>query len=102
MFAPLFAKSKLWIMDKEVDCIHFECLFVRSAFNSISDREAVLYLSQRNLEPFLIAAKKGDAWQSRIVKADNGAMDGATYFGRSFQGTACHVTTVTTNSQCGS
>ena len=56
-------------------------------------------LAEGNPEPFWIAAKKGDALPSRIVKADNGAMDGATYFGRSFQSTTCHVTS--TNSQCG-
>ena len=84
IFASLYANSKLWLMDKEVDYINFGCLFVRCAFMA-SISEDVLYLSQENPQPVWLPAKKGDALPTThsIIRIDaSSPVEGDAYYGR--------------------
>lgn len=75
MYASLYAASKLWVVDYEVDYINFGCLFVKSAADS------VLYFSSVNPEPVWIEVWKGDELPYNVIKA--GSEDSrASYFGR--------------------
>ena len=85
MYASLYALSKLWIMDFEMNCTRYGCLFVKSEecyYNT------TFHLSQANPEPVWIRAKNGDALPSNILIAGPG-----NFFGRlSSLGTPCKVT----------
>ena len=82
MYACLYAESKLWVMDYEVDYIKFGCLFVKSAINS------VLYFSPVNPEPVWIDASKGEKLPDDVIKAGRGS---DFYFGLSLNRTPCSV-----------
>lgn len=93
IFASLYANSKLWVMDKEVDYINFGCLFVRRC---VSISEDVSYFSQENPQPVWLPAKKGDALPPThsIIRIDNGLVEGDIYCGRYYEGVPCHVTSI--------
>ena len=97
IFASLYANSKLWLMDKEVDYINFGCLFVRCAFMA-SISEDVLYLNQENPQPVWLPAKKGDALPTThsIIRIDaSSPVEGDAYYGRySAEGSLCRVTSI--------
>ena len=92
MYASLYAESTLWIMDFEINCTRYGCLFVKSdsvRYVPIYMHAPTYHLSQGNPEPVWIRAKKGDALPPKILKAGPG-----NYFGRlSSLGTPCLVTT---------
>lgn len=86
MFASLYAMSTLWIMDFEINCTRFGCLFVNSKeFYG----KTTFHLSQANPEPVWIPSNTGDSLPPHnIVKAGP-----QNYFGRlSNLGTPCRVT----------
>ena len=76
MWASLYARSKLWFMDYEVDYVNFGCLFVKQKFRDI-------YLIQVNPEAVWIPARKGDKVPDGIIEAGSNAMNGPLYVGRS-------------------
>ena len=89
MYASLYAESKLWIMDFEMNCTRYGCLFVKSKASSYW--ESTFHLSQANPEPVWIPANTGDELPSNIVKAGP-----QNYFGRlstaTDEGTLCQIT----------
>ena len=91
MYASLYALSKLWIMDYEVDYLNFGCLFVKSA--SVPGSEAVLFLNQANPEPVWTLADSGDPLPANMIKAGSHESDEGFYFGRSNRGIPCRFTT---------
>ena len=86
MYASLYAVSSLWIMDFEINCTRYGCLFIKSEG---SDHKPTFHLYQANPEPAWIPAKRGDRLPSNIVKASP-----QNYFGRrsTNEGTPCKVT----------
>ena len=86
MYASLYAASKLWVMDYEVDYINFGCLFVKSAADS------VLYFSPVNPEPVWIKASNGDKLPDNVIKAAGSMIKGDVYFGRLVNSTPCRAT----------
>ncbi len=99
MYASLYALSKLWIMDNEVNCVRYGCVFVKSDVHLASPLSAqtteTLYFRQANPEPVWMARKTGDNFPGGIIKAGSNAVEGALYYGRSsHDGTKpCTVTT---------
>jgi len=94
MWASLYARSKLWIMDYKVDYVNFGCLFVKQ-----TSSWGVFYLIQANPEPVWISAKKGDAVSDRIIKAGSSETNGFEYYvGRSILAIPCPVASM--NGQC--
>ncbi|XP_078372816.1 uncharacterized protein LOC144656468 [Oculina patagonica] len=104
MYASLYACSKLWIVDYEVYCTWYGCVFVQfkessPLLNARTARspERLFYLSQANPEPVWIPEKSGNHVYSleRLIRTGVDAADGAVYFGRSSVrgGTPCRVTT---------
>ena len=91
MWASLYARSKLWFMDYEVDYVNFGCLFVKQKFRDI-------YLIQVNPEAVWIPARKGDKVPDGIIEAGSNAMNGPLYVGRSILAKPCLVTSM--NGQC--
>ena len=88
MWASLYARSKLWIMDYKVDYVNFGCLFVKQTSS------LVFYLIQANPEPVWISAKKGDAVTDGIIRAGSNATNGFDYVGRSILAKPCRVTSM--------
>ena len=86
MYASLYAVSTLWIMDFEINCTRYGCLFIKSReFNY----QTTCQLYQANPKPFWIPANQGNPLPSNLVKAGP-----QNYFGRlSGDGTPCKVTT---------
>lgn len=96
MWASLYARSKLWIMDYKVDYVNFGCLFVKQTSSL-----GAFYLIQANPEPVWISAKKGDAVPDGIVKTGSSATNGFEYYvGRSILAIPCPVASM--NGQCNS
>ena len=94
MWASLYARSKLWIMDYKVDYLNFGCLFVKQTSSL-----GAFYLIQANPEPVWISAKKGDAVPDGIVKTGSSATNGFEYYvGRSILAIPCPVASM--NGQC--
>lgn len=104
MYASLYAQSKLWIMDYEMNCIRYGCLFVKNDGQpaSVTERDSwrlsqtyTLCLSQANPEPLWIPRKAGECFPADIIKAGSNAVEGSLFFGRSsHDGTKpCTVTT---------
>lgn len=87
-YASLYAESKLWIMDYEMNCMRYGCLFVTRTITY----PRTIHLKQANPEPIWIAAEKGsllpDELTVKFVEVDTGA-----YFGRSLKlgGAPCKV-----------
>ena len=87
-YASLYAKSKLWIMDYEMNCMRYGCLFVTSPITYT--HKITFHLNQANPEPIWIAAKKGDVLSQRVAFVN---VDTRAYFGRSLKrgGAPCKV-----------
>ncbi len=86
LYASLYAYSKLWIMDYEVNCVRYGCVYVRSksdANSSSHSSQCALYLCQANPNPVWIPRKKGDNLPGGSFKAGIDAFEGELYFGRS-------------------
>ena len=88
LYASLYAVSTLWIMDFEMNCTRYGCLFVTSKeFNC----KTTFHLSQANPEPVWIRANAEEEPPSNIVKAGP-----QNYFGRlstaTDEGTPCQIT----------
>lgn len=104
MYASLYAQSKLWIMDYEVNCVRYGCVFVKSDLHlgmasPFSETTETLYLHLANPEPVWMPRKTGDRFPGGIIKAGSNAVDGNLYYGRSsHDGTKpCTVTTKSDN-----
>ena len=90
-YASLFAHSKLWTMDYEMNCVRYGCLFIKSSsLRQICDPK--FYLDQANPEPVWIKGNKGEAIPKGIVKAGP-----QTYVGRTPLGDKPCQVTVTGN-----
>ena len=89
MYASLFAASKLWVMDEEVDFLKFGCLFVRSV--PVPNFKIIFTLSQVNLEPVWITKFQKDIFPENSIKAYSSVYKGIGYFGRSHHGVPCAV-----------
>lgn len=59
MYASLYAHSKLWVMDYEVNCSRYGCLIVKARTVTLQGQEE-LYLSQTNPSPRWIPRRTGD------------------------------------------
>lgn len=99
MYASLYANSKLWIMDHEVNCARYGCVFVESKplvdtkSTSLPTRPWVSYLRQANPNPVWITRTTGYLVVGFPII---NAVEGKLYFGRSsFCGGTkpCKVTT---------
>ena len=94
MYASLYALSKLWIMDYEVDYVNYGCLFVKSELESTSGTAVVCYLTYACPEPVWIRASNNVNTElpSDIIKAGSSKDYGTFYFGRSYAASPCIVT----------
>ena len=95
LYASLYARSELWVMDEEIDFLRFGCLFVRSHFVSV--RKTSFSFRQVNPEPVWIGAQSGDPVPPNIIKASSGLE--TEYFGRTKCGEVCGVS-ITANNKC--
>ena len=87
MYASLYAVSTLWIMDFEINCTRYGCLFIKcKEFNGIT----TFFLNQANPEPVWVIANNGVPLPSNIVK-----LGPQNYFGRLSGGSSapCKVNT---------
>lgn len=98
-YASLYALGKLWIMDFEVNCKMYGCLYVKSRIDGVGKR--LFYLKQANPQPVWIPGKRGDILPANIISTGSDAFQGKLYFGRSsLNGTRpCQVTTTTVPTQ---
>ena len=69
MYASFYASNRLFMVDYEINCSQFGCVFVSLSPN--------FHVVQTNPEPVWIPAKKGDTLKGKIVKAGP-----QSYFGR--------------------
>ena len=102
MYASLYARSKLWIMDYEVDCARYGCVSVDHKTAALGQEQEELYLRKNNPNPGWIPRKTGDnVAVNNLINAGIDAVEGALYFGRSSVGgpKPCKVTTKTANYQ---
>ena len=88
MYASLYAESTLWIMDFEINCSRYGCLFVKSKELNC---KKTFHLSQANPEPVWVTAYNENKLPSDFVKACP-----RYYFGRLLDrgGTPCQVTVI--------
>ena len=109
LYASLYASSKLWAMDYEVNCSRYGCVFVNSKSREekgyyrrhkyvvTCSSQYTLYLSQANPSPVWIPGKKGNhlncITESELVVAGIDAVLGKLYFGRSHGTEPCKVST---------
>ena len=103
MYASLYAPSKLWAMDYEVNSARYGCVLVEKKVVAMG-REYVqeLYLNKTNPNPVWIRRKSGDVVAGvNIITAGIDSVEGVLFFGRSSLGCPkpCKVTTVTANYQ---
>lgn len=82
MNASLYARSKLWVMDYEVNCTRYGCLSIVKARAMTPQGQENFYLSLTNPSPHWISRRTGDG------------EEGDLYFGRSSVGglKPCKVT----------
>lgn len=107
MYASLYAPSKLWAMDYEVNCTRYGCLLVEQKTAAVHVRKLrkwrdELYLSKTNPNPVWIGRKSGGPLPlNDIITAGIDAVEGELYFGRSSLGCPkpCKVTIKTDNYQ---
>lgn len=98
MYASLYGRSKLWIIDHEVNCASYGCVFVDKmdayGFDLRPQVQELLYLSKTNLNPVWIPRRTGDYIPEYIINAGTDAVEGHLYFGRSSFGgpKPCKVT----------
>jgi len=100
MYASLYAHSKLWIMDYEVNCARYGCLSVDGKTLELIGRALVfrqLYLTKANPNPVWISRKTGNPVNKNgqlALKAGTDTVEGSLYFGRSSSGgpKPCKVT----------
>ena len=120
-YASLYAHSKLWVMDYEVNCARYGCVFVDSNRKTPRERmhadamwelgkarrsaklrnEEELYLSKANPNPVWVPRRSGDPAANisniphNMISAGIDALEGRLYFGRSSFGgpKPCKVTT---------
>ena len=96
MYASLYDQSKLWIMDYEVNCARYGCVFVKRHIQpSFPMPTETLYLHQANPEPVWVPRRTGDSFPGGIIKVGSNAVKGDVYYGRSSDGGTkpCTVTT---------
>lgn len=100
MYASLYAHSKLWVMDYEVNCARYGCLSIVKASavtHTPPQGQEELYVSQTNPSPVWIPRRTGDSPLPRvpIIKSGIDGEEGDLYFGRSSIGglKPCKVTT---------
>jgi len=99
MYASLYARSKLWIMDYEVNCARYGCVFVdkiKKTSHAREQEEVELYLSKTNPNPVWVPRSSGDhVFGNEFIVAGIDAVEGNLFFGRSSFGGAkpCKVTT---------
>ena len=101
MYASLYAPSKLWAMDYEVNCARYGCVLVEKK-TAATGQEKELYLSKTNPNPLWIPRQSGDFESGeKIITAGVDAVEGELYFGRSSLGCPkpCKVTTTTAKYQ---
>ena len=68
MYASLYAQSKLWIMDYEVNCARYGCVFIKSDLHlasALSQTKETLYLRQANPKPVWVPKKDGGQFSRR-------------------------------------
>jgi len=100
MYASLYARSKLLVMDYEVNCARYGCVFVDKKTPAWTQEIEELYLSQTNPNPRWIPRRTGDSLLGNIINAGIDAVEGELYFGRSSSGGGpkpCKVTTKIVN-----
>ena len=120
MYASLYARSKLWVMDYEVNCARYGCVFVDNKSNTEyvdaswmlrmvatsgrstkPQKEEELYLSNANPNLVWVPGKSGDPAADMLniphnmISAGIDAIEGRLCFGRSSFGgpKPCKVTT---------
>ena len=110
MYASLYAHSKLWIVDYEVNHARYGCLSVErpkpktkelARASGLSRRKQELYLTKGNPNPVWIPQQTGHCLVNHgqtivdIIKAGTDTVQGELYFGRSTFGSPkpCKVTT---------
>ena len=98
MYASLYAPSKLWAMDYEVNCARYGCVLVEKK-TAATGQEQELYLSKTNPNPVWVRRRSGDGVSGNMIAAGIDAEEGELYFGRSSLGCPkpCKVTTKTAN-----
>jgi len=97
MYASLYADSKLWIMDYEVNCAMYGCVSVHQKTTISLGRfvELGMYLSKTNPNPVWIPIRTGDSVSGNaIIRAGIDAVEGHCYFSRLSSGCPkpCKVT----------
>ena len=100
MYASQYARSKLWIMEYEVNCARYGCVFVESKradiYTGPKSPKWSFYLRQANPDPLWMGKRKGSLINpADVVSAGINVAEGKLYFGRSsLCGTKpCKVTT---------
>ena len=101
MYASLYASSKLWAMDYEVNCARYGCVLIEQKISAWRKTHLLeLYLSKTNPNPEWISRRSGDDVSIyNVITAGIDAVEGKLYFGRSSLGCPkpCKVTTRTQN-----
>jgi len=106
IYASLYARSKLWIMDYEVNSARYGCVSVDQKttypLGLWGQPQVELYLSKINPYAVWIPKRTGDSVSGNtIIHAGIDAVEGHFYFGRSSSGCPkpCKVTTKNVNHQ---